>query len=273
MRMTLRICILPLLAGLFGSMLACSEGTTAAKGNGGGGGEENTTGGTTANERGGASAVGGSSTTAASGGTTTTTTVPAAYTKCFDFNESTETWKKNYASAFLLTDKTKRDETAAAALLGDSTADWMAGPGYGGTNGYVQLSIPFATTQSDFQGLLYSYLPAVSVDLTGKVVHAFVKLVSGMTANDASKPSGAKLVVKSGSAYLYADGGWQNLSKNEWTEIKVDGTNPNFDQNNPTAASTYDPTDIREISVEIDTSGAATTIETPGIVYLDHVCY
>lgn len=212
--------------------------------------------------RGGATAT----TSTSAGGTTTT-----SYTYCFDFPESTEGWQKNYASAFTLADKTVRDEAAAAALLGNSTADWMSGPGYGGANGFVQFSIPFATEQVEYQGLLYSYLPATGLSLSGKTIHAFVKLVSGMTADDPSKPLGAKLVIKSGPEYFYADGGWVNLSKNAWTELMLIVNKPTLDPNKDPL--TYDPNDIREISVEFDTSGSATVVATPGILMLDRVCY
>lgn len=270
MRLTSKIYTLPLLAGLFASMIACSEGSTGPGGDGGDGGEDpKGTGGTSSTASGGTTAQAGSTSTAA-GGTTATTTTPA-FTKCYEFAQSTEGWKKNYASAFTLADKTVRDEAAAAALLSESTAEWIAKPGYGGTEGYVELTIPFATKQVEYQGLLYSYLPATGMSLAGKTIHAFVKLVSGMTADDPSKPSGAKLVVKSGPDYFYGDGGWVNLSKNEWTELMLTVDTPNLDQGKD--ASLYDPNDIREISVEFDTSGSATDILTPGVLQLDHICY
>jgi hypothetical protein len=273
MRPTLRICTLPLLAGLLCSLAACNDSTTKAKlGQGGEGGEEPTgSGGTTIAEAG---------STAAGGATATTTTT--GYTKCWDFNDSVETWKKNYASEFKLDDKAARDEAAATKLLGDTTADWTTTytppgsttpmNGYGNTPGFVLLTIPYLTTQVEFQGLLYSNLPAPPLQLAGKTIHAFVKLVSGMTVNDPSHPSGAKIVVKSGTDWFYGDGGWVNLSKNDWTELLMDVSNPaNVDGSKD--RSLYDANDIREVSVEFDTSGSATTIETPGVLMLDHVCY
>ncbi len=273
MRLTLNICTLPLLAGLIGSMIACSEGSTTPAGDGDGGESSTGEGGAagasaTATATGSTGGTTATTTSTSAGGATTTTTV---YTKCFDFTESTESWKKNYASAFTLADKTVRDEAAATALLGNSTADWVDGPGYGQKTGFVQLTIPYATTQVEYQGLLYSYLPATGLALSGKTIHAFVKLVSGMTADDPSKPSGAKLVIKSGPDYFYGDGGWVNLSKNDWTELMLTVDKPALDANKDPL--TYDPNDIREISVEFDTSGSATVVATPGILMLDHVCY
>jgi len=267
MRLTPNTCTLPLLAGLICSIVACSEGSTTPAG-GDGGADTTGTGGKS-----------GTTTTTDGGGVTSTTTTPAsggstavAFTKCFNFETTTEGWQKNYASISLATDKSKRDEVASATLLSDTTADWMDLPGYGGTNGFVKFTIPYQTSQVEYQGFLYSYLPTPGIDLTNKTVHAFVRLVSGMTADDPSKPSGAKLVVKSGADYFYADGGWVNLAKNEWKEILISVSVPaNLDMNK--AASMYDPSDIREISVEIDTSGSATTVVSPGIVYLDKVCY
>jgi hypothetical protein len=267
MRLTLRICILPLLVGLTGSMIACSEGSTTPAGNGDEGGADTGTGGksaTTTTDAGGTT----NTTTAATGGTAPTTT----WTKCFDFAMSTEGWKKNFAHVPDATDKTVTDATASAALLADTSADWMDLPGYGGTNGFVQLTIPYKTTQSDYQQLLYSYIPATGLDLTGKTLHAFVKLTSGMTADDPSKPSGAKMVIKTGADWYYADGGWVNMSKNEWIEIMLTVNSPSgVDMSKD--ASLFDPTDVREISVSFDTSGAATTIGSPGIIALDKVCY
>jgi hypothetical protein len=260
MRPTLGICTLPLLAGLLCSLDACNDSTTKARlGQGGEGGDETPGSG-------------------GAGGATSTT----GYTKCWDFNDSVEGWKKNYASEFTLADKTVRDEAAATKLLGDATADWTttytppgggtAMNGYGNTPGFVLLTIPYLTTQVEFQGLLYSNLPTPPLQLAGKTIHAQVKLVSGMTASDPSHPSGAKIVVKSGADWFYGDGGWVNLTKNEWTELMMDVSNPaNVDQSKD--SSLFDADDIREVSVEFDTSGSATTVETPGILMLDHVCY
>lgn len=279
MRLTLKIITLPLLAGLIGSFIACSEGTSAAPGKEGDGGSGATGGEDTTQPEGGADAAGGTSAVEATAGTAgigaevgTGGSAATSYTKCFDFVESSEQWKKNYASVFTLEDKTVRDEEAATKLLNDTMADWMADAGYGGPNGYVKLTIPFPTTQSEYQGLLYSYLPASPItDMSGKTVHAFVKLVSGMTVDDPNTPSGAKLVVKSGADYFYGDGGWVNLGKNEWTELLLDVDAPNLDENKD--ASLYDPNDIRELSVEFDTSGSATEVVSPGVVLIDHVCY
>jgi hypothetical protein len=220
-----------------------------------------------------------------SGGATATSSTPASggylsttssFAKCFDFNDSVENWRKNYASAFLLDDSTVRDAPAAQALLENTTADWTASVGtvngYGGIPGFVQLTIPFATTQSTYQGLTYAYLPSPPLQLRGKTIHAFVKLISGMTVSDPSHPSGAKLIVKSGPDWFYGDGGWVNLSKNEWTELMLDVSNPAKVDASKDAAL-FDPDDIREISVDFDTSGSATSVETPGVVWLDHVCY
>jgi hypothetical protein len=215
-----------------------------------------------------------------SGGTTVTTTpmgiggagTTSASTRCFDFATSTEGWKKNYAFVSSTTDKTTRDAMASDVLLANTVVEWLDAPGYGGAQGFVRLAIPFAMSQIEYQSLLFSYLPPTGLDLAGRTIHAFVKIVSGMTADDPSKPSGAKLVVKSGADYFYADGGWVNLSKNEWVGLMLDVSSPaNMDYSKD--ASLFDPADIREISVEFDTSGSATTVVSPGVLYLDRVCY
>jgi hypothetical protein len=203
----------------------------------------------------------------ASGGYTGT-----SYANCFDFTTSTEKWSKTYAYVSLLTDWTTRDDAAATALLVNTVADWKGGNGYAGINGFVQLTIPFATSQSEYQGLYYAYPSDSSpLQLKDKTVHAFVKLLSGMTANDPSKPSGAKLVVKSGPDYFHGDGGWVNLFPGDWVELTIDVSYPNLDASGDPAL--YDPNDIRELGIEIDTSGSATAVEAPGVVMIDHVCY
>jgi hypothetical protein len=148
-------------------------------------------------------ALGGRTAASTSGRTASGGRAGMATPICWHFVDSTEGWAKSYASTFIGPNSEVRDEAASNVLLANSIADWMADPGYGGVNGYVRLTIPFAMAQSEYKGLGYSYIPSAPLQLRNRTITAYVKVVAGMTADDPSVLSGATLFVRSGPNLLY----------------------------------------------------------------------
>lgn len=122
------------------------------------------------------------------------------------------------------------------------------------------------------------------VDLTKGIITAKIKLADGFI-NDPSAPPGAKIFVKSGDAYLWANGSWTNLEPaGEWIELLLEMDYPDFtDQGTPDTDGNYpvfDLSDIREIGVEFatgetlpDTEADTSYSYLPGIVVIDNVTY
>jgi hypothetical protein len=130
--------------------------------------------------------------------------------------------------------------------------------------GSAMLTIPFvpnpssATTneQVDF-GINF----AAPMDLSGKTLTARVKLDAGLGASG----GGAKLIIKSGAAFVYADGGFQNLTPGDWITLTTSFDTPGF------AGAGYTPTQIVQVDVEIQANGA--TAFTTATVHIDTVGY
>lgn len=144
--------------------------------------------------------------------------------------------------------------------------------------GALRIVIPFAATQTGgAEGNQKVHLGAsvgnasadeTALDLTGKTIRARFKLVEGLTT-DTANPGGAKLYVKSGEEFLWADGGWTNIETLNWMALTINVSSPVY------KTVGFDPTDIREIGIEIATSGgvAATTGLAPATVLIDSVLY
>ncbi len=131
--------------------------------------------------------------------------------------------------------------------------------------GALGLTIPFSDIG---QKLAVAVNPEEPLDFSGVTVTAWVKLASGLTA-DTSAPGGAKLFIKSGEDFIYADGGWNNLSVDaEWLEISIDADNPAF----IAIEDDYVSSDIREIGVEIATNTVPSEI-TEAVVFIDSIDY
>lgn len=202
---------------------------------------------------------------------TTTTAVGATAPPCWEFEPAASNrWRVTYGNAWDLGDRTLRDEAAAAALLDNTLVDVDADYGYGGIAGSAKLTIPFAPTQSDFQGIQFANVLDVPLDLTNRILKAQVRLDSGMTGADLQNPSGATIYVKTGAHYVYAGSDWVNLSLNEWIEVSLDTRTPGLLVTDDGAP--YEPFDVREIGIDIDTGGGTNVVMTPGVVHIDHIC-
>jgi hypothetical protein len=117
-------------------------------------------------------------------------------------------------------------------------------------------------------------VPAPAADITGKVITARVKIVSGLeSATDLmNAPAGAKIYVKSSGGYIYESGAPQNLtSTGIWNVITFDYKTPGY--LDPTVdAAAFDPADIRELGIQIDSGGMTTTAQ-PVVILIDTLAY
>lgn len=262
--------MLPLIAGLaMASAFACSEGTSPADEEAGGSGNA----GGSDNAGGSGNAGGSTASTKPSGGAASEggapSTVSTGVTKAWEFANDGENFLPSYAKAFLLTDSATEDTAASAALLSGTTVEWNMGEGYGKVPGFLEVGMPFAPTQSTYQQVEVAALVTPSLDLSGKILHCYVKLVSGANvAGDTSNVAGGKLVVKTGSAYTYAGGIYTNLVTGTWVDLSIDATTPD----DVPSITEYNPAEVVQIAISVNTSGSATAAE-PAVLHIDHCWY
>jgi hypothetical protein len=125
--------------------------------------------------------------------------------------------------------------------------------------GALELTIPFSASGQKLEVGLN--VPAT--DLSGKVLNAWVKLKAGLTS-DPSNPGGAKLYVKSGPTFAYADSGWRNLGP-AWTKLEL-----RIDKPGGFVQPGYSGASIRELGVELATGSNGKQYQPAG-VWLDDV--
>ena len=103
-------------------------------------------------------------------------------------------------------------------------------------------SLALAVTFSDFTQYVDAALNLSSVDLTGKVLHAWVKLDAGLFAG------GVQLHAGAGPNYVYAASEYTTFAAlDTWIELTL---NLSAAQ---TANSAFTPNDIRQLGVQFDT--------------------
>lgn len=182
--------------------------------------------------------------------------------KSYTFDTGVETWAATYTSAA----SDKMTIATSAVRSSFNSGDGQPNPGS------LQLDIPYASGgQYVAAGIVLAATPA---DITGRVVTARVKIVSGLeTATDLmNSPAGAKIYVKSTMGYIYVSGAPANLtSTGIWTLISFDYSHPGYIDPNIDAAS-FDPADIRELGIQIDSGGQAPAAQ-PAVVLIDTVAY
>ena len=108
---------------------------------------------------------------------------------------------------------------------------------------------------------------AVKANLASRILRANVKVVSGLAdPQDLLKnPGGVTLYVRTGPAHVFAVGRATKLTViGAWVSVYLDLDYPGF-IDMTSAAATYDPSDVREIGIQLDTS-ATTTTPTPAVV-------
>lgn len=193
----------------------------------------------------------------------------AAITKTYSFDTTVESWKIQYTSSGLVAGMMA---PLIALTNPELTSVWTDTDGKpAAPPGALQIGIPYSTA-SQYVGVGIS-LP-VKVDLTDKVLRANVKIVSGLgsAADLVMNPGGAKLYVKTGAGYVYAAGTYTNLPAiGTWIPVEFDLLDPSYiDESNP--AAIFDRSDVREIGIQLDTSGTSTTA-MPAVVLIDGVAY
>jgi hypothetical protein len=160
------------------------------------------------------------------------------------------------------------DAVPAEDIMVEHTAD------EGDPAGALQATIPY-TMFSQYVTLGIN-LP--STDLTRRVISARVNLASGLGSMEelAMAPGGSKIYAKSGDAYCYANGAYTNQGDamhpaGMWNTIQFTFLRaPDFEASD--CASPFDPSDVREIGIQFDSSGSAVAAET-AVWLIDNVTF
>ena len=180
----------------------------------------------------------------------------------FNFDRDLQGWMVTYTSA----SSGVPIIAAGAITLSLNTTDGQPNPGS------LEAAIPYSAA-GQYVGL--GVAPPMPINLSGKILRAQVKIVSGFEAAQdlMTSPAGAHLYVRSGSGYRYASGVFQNLTTiGNWVPITFDLASPGYIDMLTPDAGPFDPSDIREIGLQFDTSGTTTTAQ-PAVVLVDSVSY
>lgn len=145
------------------------------------------------------------------------------------------------------------------SLMGSGSLSHDGGAG-NPENGSLKVTVPFNGVDQK----LDVSIALDATNLTGKTITAKVKLDSGLSTSP-DNPGGAKLYVKTGDAYVYADGGWTNLDGN-WASLSLNVSSPGG-----FVAGTHTPSDVREIGIEIATGSQGSY--SSATVHIDTVVY
>ena len=223
---------------------------------------------------GGATATGG--TVAGTAGSTSAAGTGGATmkTKIYSFDADLEGWDFVFGSSGSLP-----GDAGTATVIKKTdpgmAVKWVAtGGDPASTPGAMEVDIPF-TSAAQYVGVGINLGLAIAsqaqLDLTGKTLTANVKLVSqaGDAADLMNNPDGAKLYAKSGMNYVYAAGPHLNATVGMWTTLTLDFSAPSSQDN---TNGTFDASDIREIGVQLETSGTTTTAMA-AVVLVDAIAY
>lgn len=125
--------------------------------------------------------------------------------------------------------------------------------------GSVKLTIPF-----DAAGETLLFAQNMNgLNMQGQTVTAWIKLNSGLNTGPVNVGS-AFLVLKTTGAYNYAPGNAISLDSSAgWVQLSIDASAP------PTPPPSYDPCDVREIDVVIQTGGTGNY--TTAVVHIDTI--
>jgi hypothetical protein len=184
----------------------------------------------------------------------------AMITKSYSFDTDTEGWKVQYTGA-----TTGMPVDKAMVKVSHDATDGDPMP----PTGSLEISIPFSAAG---QNVDIATNPT-GVDLKGKTINARIKIVSGFEGDMdiMNSPPIARLYAKSGTAYIYANSAYNNLtSSGTWINITWDVSKTDYVATSDAGA--WDPSDIREIGVQLETSGTTTTA-APAVVRIDTVTY
>ncbi len=128
------------------------------------------------------------------------------------------------------------------------------------TLGSVKLTIPFDQPNEELLFAQNSH----GLNMMGETITAYIKLNSGLNT-DATNVGRAFLILKSTAAYNYVAGPMVSLDSSAgWVQLSI---NANAPQAAPPPG--YDPCDIREIDISIQTGGSGTY--TTAVVHIDTI--
>jgi hypothetical protein len=181
-------------------------------------------------------------------------------TKTYSFDTDVEGWKVQYTGA---TTGTPVDKAMVKVTHDATDGDPMP------PTGSLEISIPWSAAG---QNVDVATNPT-GVDLKGKTINARIKIVSGFEGEKdiMDAPPIARLYAKSGNGYIYANSPYNNLtSVGTWIPITWEIAKPDFVATSDAGA--WDPSDIKEIGVQLETSGTTTTA-SPAVVRVDTVTY
>lgn len=241
---------------------ACGEkGDGDPPGMGGTGGSSSSGGSDGSGGSGGVGGSGGTSTSSGTGGTGDggSAGAPVEPMLVYGFDEDLQGWTVIYTAS---------KEGVDPVEPSDIELDWAEDEGNPG--GALRAEIPF-TDAGQYIGFGLD-LTADPLDLTGRTITVWVKIVSGVgdPTDLMTNPAGAKIYAKSGEAYVYAAGSFNNITEiGEWLEIDFELAYPDYvDETN----GIFDPSEVREIGVQIDTGGTSMSAQ-PGVIMIDGVSY
>jgi hypothetical protein len=206
--------------------------------------------------------------TAGSGGAAACVSGAVPISTMINFDTALEGWKVTYTSAGTLANGMAAVAVPQSMVMvsWDGTDDAMSVA----TSGSVQSVIPY-TTASQYVGI--GVLLSTPINLTGRIVHAWVQIKAGVDtdpANLASHGAGSKIYLKSGMSYEYVAGTYTPINTvGAWQEITIDTCNPDYVD---PAHAPFDPSDIREMGIQFDTDGMAVS-PTTGTLLIDSVQY
>lgn len=128
--------------------------------------------------------------------------------------------------------------------------------------GSAKLVIPFVNNTAPANEQVDFGIGMTAANWAGKTLTMLVMLDAGQTATGL----GAQIILKSGTSFVYANGGFQNLVAGTWVTLTVPVSAPGG-----FVATGFDPTQIVEVDVEIqanNTNSFTTTtvhVDTIGI--------
>jgi hypothetical protein len=162
--------------------------------------------------------------------TSTPTACSGSYSTSYTFDSSDMCWKVEYDPNNL-----------------SPTAGWDGSAG-NASAGSVSLRVPFTGAS---QQVLYAVtFGSTPTNLTGKRITLCFRVDSWANSNLGTYPGGAKIVVKTGSAYTYGASTWQNIlsAGSAWVTLSMDVS----------TVSGIDPTMIEQIGLELNTNSGGT---------------
>jgi hypothetical protein len=126
--------------------------------------------------------------------------------------------------------------------------------------GSVKLTIPFDQPNEE---MLFAN-NSNGLNMMGQTITAYIKLDSGLNTGPVNVGK-AFLILKTTAAYNYVAGPTISLDPSAgWVQLSIDANNPQ-----PALPPGYDPCDVREIDISIQTGGTGTY--TTAVVHIDTI--